>query len=147
MSTAAANMPANMPANKPASQPAAGTSSLPALPDFETITVSITDQIAHVVLIRPEKRNAMNKAFWVEFPAAIKAISDSAAARVIVVSSTGKHFTAGMDLAVFAEAGNTIMGGDRDPYIHAEAFRHHLHLLQETFSLSLIHISEPTRPY
>lgn len=126
MSTAAAN--------KPASQPAAGTSSLPALPDFETITVSITDQIAHVVLNRPEKRNAMNKAFWVEFPAAIKAISDSAAARVIVVSSTGKHFTAGMDLAVFAEAGNTIMGGDRDPYIHAEAFRHHLHLLQETFS-------------
>ena len=76
----------------------------------------------------------MNKAFWVEFPAAIKAISDSAAARVIVVSSTGKHFTAGMDLSVFAEAGNTIMAGNQDPYIHAEAFRHHLHLLQETFS-------------
>lgn len=120
MSTAAANQPA---------PPA-----IPALPDFETITVSIADQIAHVVLNRPEKRNAMNKAFWVEFPAAIKAISDSAAARVIVVSSTGKHFTAGMDLSVFAEAGNTIMAGNQDPYIHAEAFRHHLHLLQETFS-------------
>ena len=102
MSTAAANQPA---------PPA-----LPALPDFETITVSITDQIAHVVLNRPEKRNAMNKAFWVEFPAAIKAISDSAAARVIVVSSTGKHFTAGMDLSVFAEAGNTIMAGNHSTY-------------------------------
>ncbi|MEC8274797.1 MAG: enoyl-CoA hydratase-related protein, partial [Pseudomonadota bacterium] len=36
--------------------------------------------------------------------------------------------------SVFAEAGNTIMAGNQDPYIHAEAFRHHLHLLQETFS-------------
>ena len=104
------------------------------LPEFENISISFADQIAHVVLNRPEKRNAMNKAFWVEFPSAINAISESAAARVIVVSSTGKHFSAGMDLSVFAEAGSSFMRGDQDPYIHAEAFRHHLHLLQETFS-------------
>lgn len=76
------------------------------LPAYETIAVEFVDQIANVVLNRPEKRNAMSKAFWVEFPDAINRISNSAAARVIVVSSTGKHFTAGMDLAVFAEAGN-----------------------------------------
>ena len=84
-------------------------------PSYETISVEITDHVAHVVLNRPEKRNAMNKAFWVEFPDAINRISNKAAARVIVVSSTGKHFTAGMDLAVFAEAGSSIMGGaDQD---------------------------------
>ena len=104
------------------------------LPAYETIRVDIADHIAQVVLNRPEKRNAMNKAFWVEFPDAINRISDAAAARVIVVSSTGKHFSAGMDLAVFAEQGNTIMGGKVDPHIHAESFRHHLHALQNTFS-------------
>ena len=104
------------------------------LPDYDTIKVEIADHIAHVVLNRPEKRNAMSKEFWVEFPDAINRLSDAAAARVIVVSSTGKHFSAGMDLAVFAEQGNSIMGGKVDPHIHAEGFRHHLNALQNTFS-------------
>ena len=54
---------------------------------WQTVKVNVEEGIAWVTLNRPEKRNAMNKAFWVEFPAAIKAISDSAAARVIVVSN------------------------------------------------------------
>ena len=112
------------------------------LPDYETIAVSVTDKIAHVVLNRPGKRNAMSKAFWVEFPDAINRISNSAAARVVVVSSTGRHFTAGMDLAVFAEAGNSIMGGNIDPHIHAESFRIHLDHLQQTFS-SLYNARQP----
>ena len=33
------------------------------------------------------------------------AISDDASARVVVISSTGKHFSAGMDLSVFTGAG------------------------------------------
>ena len=111
-------------------------------PSYETIKVDIADHVAHVVLNRAEKRNAMSKAFWVEFPDAINRISNNAAARVIVVSSTGKHFTAGMDLAVFAEAGNSIMGGKIDPHIHAEAFRIHLNHLQETFS-SLYNARQP----
>jgi len=112
------------------------------LPAYETIAVEFVDQIANVVLNRPEKRNAMSKAFWVEFPDAINRISNNAAARVIVVSSTGKHFTAGMDLAVFAEGANSIMGGETDPHIHADAFRTHLHHLQETFS-SLYNARQP----
>ena len=111
-------------------------------PAYETIAVEIADHVAHVILNRPEKRNAMSKAFWVEFPDAINRISNNAAARVIVVSSTGKHFTAGMDLAVFAEGANSIMGGETDPHIHADAFRIHLHHLQETFS-SLYNARQP----
>jgi len=111
-------------------------------PAYDTIAVEIADHVAHVILNRPEKRNAMSKAFWVEFPDAINRISNNAAARVIVVSSTGKHFTAGMDLAVFAEGANSIMGGETDPHIHADAFRTHLHHLQETFS-SLYNARQP----
>jgi enoyl-CoA hydratase len=43
----------------------------------------------------------MTPAFWRELPAAVNQLSDEGEARVIVLSSTGKHFTAGMDLAVF----------------------------------------------
>ena len=111
-------------------------------PAYDTIAVEIADHVAHVILNRPEKRNAMSKAFWVEFPDAINRISNNAAARVIVVSSTGKHFTAGMDLAVFAEGANSIMGGETDLHIHADAFRTHLHHLQETFS-SLYNARQP----
>jgi enoyl-CoA hydratase len=45
----------------------------------------------------------MNVDFWEEFPLIINKISDESSARVIVISSTGKHFCAGMDLAVFTQ--------------------------------------------
>jgi enoyl-CoA hydratase len=68
---------------------------------YNTLTVEYVDKIAHVTLNRPDAFNAMNIDFWQEFPAAISTINNEAKARVIVVSSTGKHFCAGMDLSVF----------------------------------------------
>ena len=76
---------------------------LPELQGLEALSVSIEGGIAHIQLNRPEELNSMNKAFWRELPAVLEAIDREAAARVIVLSSTGKHFTAGMDLAVFAD--------------------------------------------
>ncbi|MEQ8266621.1 MAG: crotonase/enoyl-CoA hydratase family protein [Parvibaculum sp.] len=67
----------------------------------ECFKVEIRDNIAHIVLNRPEKMNAMNRAFWRELPEIVREIDEGALARVIVISSTGKHFTAGMDLSVF----------------------------------------------
>ncbi len=69
--------------------------------DYTTFDLTIADGIAHIQLNRPEALNTMTPEFWVELPAAIRDIDDNARARVIVISSTGKHFTAGMDLAVF----------------------------------------------
>ncbi len=69
--------------------------------DYTTFDLTIADGIAHIRLNRPDALNTMTPAFWVELPAAIRDIDDNARARVIVISSTGKHFTAGMDLAVF----------------------------------------------
>lgn len=68
---------------------------------YECFTVDIADHIAHVVMNRPDKRNSMNVAFWDELPAIIEDIDDSAKARVIVLSSTGPHFTSGIDVSLF----------------------------------------------
>ena len=66
--------------------------------------VSIADHIAHIVLNRPEKRNSMITAFWDELPAVISELEQDDSVRVIVISSTGPHFTAGIDTAVFASS-------------------------------------------
>jgi enoyl-CoA hydratase len=64
--------------------------------------VEISDQVAHVRLNRPDELNTMTPAFWSELPEIVSGISDDATARVVVISSTGRHFSAGMDLSVFA---------------------------------------------
>jgi enoyl-CoA hydratase len=98
--------------------------------------VETEDKIAHIRLKRPEVFNTMNRAFWNELPQIVHAINDEATARVIVISSTGKHFSAGMDLSVFtggqgvasSHAGKREEGRARLS-LRAEALR-----LQKTFN-------------
>jgi len=99
---------------------------------YECFSVSIDDKIAHIRLSRPDAMNAMNRAFWNELPAIVHAIDKDALARVIVISSTGKHFSAGMDLSVFS--GNE-KGGKVDRYVAAEAFRSNVRQIQSSFSV------------
>ena len=68
---------------------------------YSCFDVTIENSIAHVILNRPAKRNSMIPAFWDELPAVIRSIDTEAAARVIVLSSTGPHFTSGLDTSVF----------------------------------------------
>jgi len=63
--------------------------------------VDVTDGVAHVVLSRGDELNTMTADFWRELPAIVDDLSRSGEARALVLSSTGKHFTAGMDLSVF----------------------------------------------
>jgi len=65
--------------------------------------VTIDDNVAHVVLNRPRTRNSMIPEFWTELPAIVADIDDNARARVIVISSTGPHFTSGIDLKMFKQ--------------------------------------------
>jgi enoyl-CoA hydratase len=71
----------------------------------ECFDLELKDGVAHLRMSRPEAMNTMTPAFWRELPALVNELSDAGEARVIVLSSTGKHFTAGMDLAVF-QGGN-----------------------------------------
>lgn len=68
---------------------------------YTCFDVTIENRIAHLVLKRPEKRNSMIPEFWDELPEIVKDIDRNARARVIVISSTGPHFSAGLDLNAF----------------------------------------------
>ena len=69
---------------------------------YTCFDVSIENKIAHIVLNRPEKRNAMIAEFWTELPEIIRDIDAGSKARVIVISSTGPVFSAGIDLSMFS---------------------------------------------
>jgi len=96
--------------------------------------VSITDRIAHIRLNRPDQLNTFTPEAWVELPAIVRDIDRNASARAIVISSTGKHFTAGMDLAVFTKPGG-ITSASSDPQLKAELFRANLKPLQDAFTV------------
>ena len=98
---------------------------------YNFFDVSIEDKIAHIKLNSPQTMNAMNKDFWNELPEIIEAIDGEALARVIVISSTGKHFSAGMDLSVFGAGHGS---GQHDRYIRAEAFRSNIRYIQSSFN-------------
>jgi enoyl-CoA hydratase len=71
---------------------------------YRCFNVEIANGIAHLQLKRAEELNTMVPEFWKELPEIVRDIDDGAKARVIVISSTGKHFSAGMDLSVFKAA-------------------------------------------
>ena len=70
--------------------------------EYKCFDVLIEKGVATVTLNRGEKLNTMIPAFWSELPKVIDEINSSGEVRVIVLASTGKHFSAGMDLAVFS---------------------------------------------
>ena len=87
-------------------------------------TLQCSEGIAHLQLNRPERMNTMAPDFFPALRDAVRGLQDEGSARVLVISSTGKHFSAGMALDVFAGAPRP--GGEpatdrRDP--HGEAQR------------------------
>ena len=61
-------------------------------------SLSTIDHVAHLVLNRPEAMNTMHPAFWRELDGVLAQLHQAGAARALVISSTGKHFSAGMAL-------------------------------------------------
>ena len=100
---------------------------------YTCFDVDISDAVAHVRLSRPDELNTMTAAFWRELPEIVTGISDRAEARVVVISSTWRHFSAGMDLSVFT--GDHLAGdptaelGRRQARMRSSAL-----LLQRSFS-------------
>ena len=80
---------------------------------YTCFDISESDGVAHVRLNRPDQLNTMIAEFWSELPQIIDEISSLGRARVIVISSTGKHFCAGMDLSVFT-GDNSLTAGDAE---------------------------------
>lgn len=100
---------------------------------YTCFEVSLQDKIVHIALKRPEAYNTMIPEFWGELPEIVRTIDDAGEARAIVISSTGKHFTAGMDLSVFTSERNA---DERNAEVGRRRanFRREVLRLQETFS-------------
>lgn len=72
---------------------------------YRCFDVTVADHVAHVVLNRPDELNTMVPEFWNDLPRIVSDLSDEGTTRAVVISSTGKHFSAGMDLSVFTGSG------------------------------------------
>ena len=68
---------------------------------YESFNLEIEDNIANIILSRPERLNSMSRKFWVELPEILEEVNRNSEIRVLIISSTGKHFCAGMDLSAF----------------------------------------------
>ena len=68
----------------------------------EFFELSHSGSVAHLQLNRPERMNTMTPAFFPAVRDAVRGLGDAGQTRALVISSTGKHFSAGMALDVFA---------------------------------------------
>jgi len=67
--------------------------------------------LAHLRLNRPERMNTMSPAFFPALRDVVRTLHDQGGTRVLVISSTGKHFSAGMALDTFAGDGAMLATG------------------------------------
>lgn len=105
---------------------------------YRCFNVEIADRIAHVQLKRGTELNTMVPEFWRELPEIVSDIDANARARVIVFSSTGKHFSGGMDLSVFTGgvSAGTAASASREERGRVRAnLRLSVLQIQETFSV------------
>lgn len=75
---------------------------------YETLSVSLENQIATVRLNRPEKANAMSATMWQEIRQAFQWVDVTPEARVAVLQGEGRCFTAGIDLQMMMGLGPQI---------------------------------------
>jgi enoyl-CoA hydratase len=80
---------------------------------------STESHVAHLVLNRPEAMNTMHPTFWRELDEILTRLHNEGTARALVISSTGKHFSAGMALETFSGA---IQMDDKSPEGRAAVF-------------------------
>jgi enoyl-CoA hydratase len=71
---------------------------------MQCFDLTVQDHIAHLVLNRPGELNTMHPTFWRELDEVLTQLHRQGQARALVISSTGKHFSAGMSLDTFSSA-------------------------------------------
>ncbi|HDZ57521.1 MAG TPA: crotonase/enoyl-CoA hydratase family protein [Pseudomonas xinjiangensis] len=109
------------------------------MPECQTLLVEQLGKIVHVQINRPDKVNAMNAAFWDEVIEVFDWIDQTDAVRVVVISGAGKHFSAGIDLTLLAQAANQMTA---DIGRNAELIRRNILRLQASFN-AIDHCRKP----
>ena len=69
---------------------------------FKCFELKVDNNVANLVLSRPDELNTMTRDFWVELPEVLDEINRNSEIRAVSLSSSGKHFCAGMDLNAFS---------------------------------------------
>ena len=82
-------------------------------------SLNIEHDVAHLVLNQPDAFNTMGPTFWRELDEVLTKLHKEAPARALLISSTGKHFSAGMALETFSGA---IQVDDQSPQGRAALF-------------------------
>jgi enoyl-CoA hydratase/carnithine racemase len=82
----------------------------------ERVSISISEGVADVRLVRADKMNALDQAMFEALVAATDRLSKDKTVRVVVLSGEGRAFCAGLDMGRFAamkeKGGNGIPGGE-----------------------------------
>ncbi|PJI47647.1 MAG: enoyl-CoA hydratase [Pseudomonas sp.] len=99
--------------------------------EYKAFRVELADKIAHVQINRPEKLNAMNVDFWKEIIDIFQWADETDEVRVVVLSGAGKHFSAGIDLALLAQAASHL---GKDVGRNARTLRKTILQLQGSFT-------------
>ena len=94
-------------------------------------SLTMNDHVAHLVLNKPESLNTMHPTFWRELDTVLHQLNNEGKARALVISSTGKHFSAGMALETFSGA----ISMDADSPEGRAAIYDSLTDMQSTFTL------------
>jgi enoyl-CoA hydratase len=91
--------------------------------------------VTHLVLNRPERMNTMGPAFFPAFRDAVASLNAEGRTRVLVMSSTGRHFSAGMALDVFAGGSDLATMLDTSDARRRLAFQDSLRQLMRCFDV------------
>jgi len=100
--------------------------------NYECFDISVEEHIAHVQFSRPDKRNSMVSAFWNDLPAVIRSLDAGGDIRAIVLSSTGPHFTSGIDLSLLSNSATAEQSQSAQQ--RAGLFYHLVKKLQDSFT-------------
>lgn len=107
---------------------------------MQCFSLTRQDAVAHLVLDQPGALNTMHPTFWRKLDDVLTALHREGTARALVISSTGKHFSAGMALETF---GGAIAMDDASPEGRAAIFEL-LTNMQATFSTTAATIRSTT---
>ncbi len=111
---------------------------------YRCFDLTLADGVAHLVLNRGDELNTMIPEFWRELPEIVDQLSAEGEARALVISSTGRHFTGGMDLSVFT--GDASILGMANPAAELGRQRSQLRLAAKLLQQSFTALEEARMP-
>jgi enoyl-CoA hydratase len=80
---------------------------------YSTFSLTVEDQVAQLELGRPEQLNSLTLPLFQELLSVCQELERKPEVRALIISSTGKHFTAGLDLMALGALAGDLMTGER----------------------------------